>query len=69
MEEEERLFYVAATRAKNELHITTCSSRMGIPMTPSPFITGFFEAPLDEITKGKKYDKLNYPTHKLYIRI
>ena len=42
LEEERRLFYVAVTRARNELYVTSCASRYmyGSPqfMRPSPFI-------------------------------
>ena len=42
LEEERRLFYVAVTRARNELYVTSCQSRYmyGTPqfMRPSPFI-------------------------------
>ena len=69
MEEEERLFYVATTRAKEELHITTCATRMGIASHSSPFIAKFFTKPIEELTKGKKYDKMNFETHRLFIKI
>jgi len=69
-EEEERLFYVAATRAKNELHMTLCNYRMGFPQTPSPFIRKFFDADITKLLSDtKKYEKLNFNTHRLFIKI
>lgn len=69
-EEEERLFYVAATRAKNELHMTLCNYRMGFPQTPSPFIRKFFEADISKLLSDtKKYEKLDFHTHRLFIKI
>ena len=37
-EEERRAFYVAATRARNELYICDCDDRLGRSMKPSRFI-------------------------------
>lgn len=69
VEEEERLFYVAATRAKDELHMTVSSSRMGQQSKPSPFIVKFFDTDIIKLIQGKRYEKLNFATHKLYIKI
>lgn len=39
IEEERRAFYVAATRARNELYICDCDDRLGRSMKPSRFIS------------------------------
>jgi len=41
LEEESRLFYVAVTRAEEELHITYAAQRLGQGMKDSPFIVPF----------------------------
>lgn len=51
MEEERRLFYVAMTRAKEELYICFCRERYGREAAPSRFIEELFSI-LDEINTG-----------------
>ena len=38
IEEERRLFYVAATRARDRLTLTTVAERLGRPAAPSRFV-------------------------------
>ncbi|HRP67999.1 MAG TPA: ATP-dependent helicase, partial [Turneriella sp.] len=59
--EERRLFYVAVTRAKNQLYFTSAQRRMAQgsyeSTQPSPFLR---EIPLDLIRTEKKYDTSNF---------
>ncbi|HWQ30910.1 MAG TPA: ATP-dependent helicase [Negativicutes bacterium] len=60
-EEERRLFYVAMTRAKNELYISIPKRRYGKPVKPSRFV--------DEFRKGIDYGSRVYAGQKVYHKI
>lgn len=51
IEEERRLFYVAATRAKNELNVYWVKERFNKPVTKSRFVSEMM-ADVDDIKKG-----------------
>jgi superfamily I DNA/RNA helicase len=50
VEEERRLFYVAATRAQERLDLLHAKHRGGQPATPSPFITNLTAEVLERLT-------------------
>ena len=49
LEEEQRLAYVAVTRAQERLYVTACHSRCGEPRRPSRFLRGL---PLERSTRA-----------------
>ncbi|MGE5676918.1 MAG: ATP-dependent helicase [Pseudomonadota bacterium] len=61
VEEERRLYYVAMTRAKKELHISIPKRRYGKPVKPSRFI--------DEFRKGIDYGSRVYTGQKVFHKI
>jgi DNA helicase-2/ATP-dependent DNA helicase PcrA len=64
IEEERRLFYVGATRAMDELYLTTCAERLmygrTMPSQPSPF--------LEEIDKSCLQTEKRYASYAQYRR-
>jgi superfamily I DNA/RNA helicase len=58
LEEEKRLFYVAATRARTNLDVLHARKRAGQPARPSPFITDLAPAILPRILDPNLADQL-----------
>ena len=54
MEEERRMFYVAMTRAKDELYIFFLKERYGRPMKTSRFVRELASSPDARLKKGRK---------------
>ena len=54
LEEERRLFYVGATRAKKRLTLLTCVNRFGEPSPPSTFVEQFLGLPAWSSQKPKE---------------
>ena len=54
LEEERRLFYVGATRAKKRLTLLTCANRFGEPSPPSTFVEQFLGLPAWSSQKHKE---------------
>ena len=74
LEEERRLFYVGATRAMDELYLTTCAERRmygrTAPMLPSPFLREIDKSCLQTFNRAKastplyrrSFNTFNLPT-------
>ncbi len=59
VEEERRLFYVAMTRAKENLHIYYCKERYGKECEPSRFVEEILDN-MDEVTVGMQVQHRKY---------